>query len=336
MKHIARVFAGLLILCLAVPAAFALGGKETAAPVTAPLEPMTVRVGALKGPTGIGMIRLFETPPVLPQSVTAVFEAVASADAMAAKLLSGDLQAAVLPVNLAAKLYNSGMAYPVVAVVGNGMVRLVTTDPALVDVQGLRGRDLYVAGQGATPEYLIRTILKREGIDAEADLKLIFNMPYPEIAASLVAGRIQSALLPEPFATMALMGNPAARVAFPVGELWTRATGQADYPMSVFVMSASFIAERPEAAAALAASYRASIEAVKADPAAAGLLVEKHDMGLKAGVATKAIPVSNYVFVPAPAARPAIEALLSVFLAAVPASVGGKLPDDGFYATIAR
>ncbi|HPE89030.1 MAG TPA: ABC transporter substrate-binding protein [Spirochaetia bacterium] len=319
-------------------AAFALGGKEPSrdAAQAAPLEPLVVRVGALKGPSGIGMIGLFEDPPALPQAATAAFEAVPSADAMAAKLLSGELDAAVLPVNMAAKLYNAGLGYRLVAVVGNGMVKLVTTDPSLSSPADLRGRELYVAGQGATPEFLMRTVLPEVGLDPERDLRMVFNMPYPEMAASLVAGRIDSAVLPEPFATLALSGNRDAAVPFSLTELWRRATGQDDYPMTVFVVRASLIDERPAAVAALAAAYESSIRSTIADPAAAGTLVEKHGMGLKAPVAAAAIPACAFTFVAAPEARSAVEALLSVFIAAVPASVGGKLPDDAWYADLAR
>lgn len=319
-------------------AAFALGGKEPSrdAAQAAPLEPLVVRVGALKGPSGIGMIGLFEDPPALPQAATAAFEAVPSADAMAAKLLSGELDAAVLPVNMAAKLYNAGLGYRLVAVVGNGMVKLVTTDPSLSSPADLRGRELYVAGQGATPEFLMRTVLPEVGLDPERDLRMVFNMPYPEMAASLVAGRIDSAVLPEPFATLALSGNRDAAVPFSLTELWRRATGQDDYPMTVFVVRASLIDERPAAVAALAAAYESSIRSTIADPVAAGTLVEKHGMGLKAPVAAAAIPACAFTFVAAPEARSAVEALLSVFIAAVPASVGGKLPDDAWYADLAR
>ncbi len=332
-----RCIAAFAALSLA-SAAFALGAKEPSrdAAQAAPLEPLVVRVGALKGPSGIGMIGLFEDPPALPQAATAAFEAVPSADAMAAKLLSGELDAAVLPVNMAAKLYNAGLGYRLVAVVGNGMVKLVTTDPSLSSPADLRGRELYVAGQGATPEFLMRTVLPEVGLDPERDLRMVFNMPYPEMAASLVAGRIDSAVLPEPFATLALSGNRDAVVPFSLTELWRRATGQDDYPMTVFVVRASLIDERPAAVAALAAAYESSIRSTIADPAAAGALVEKHGMGLKAPVAAAAIPACAFTFVAAPEARSAVEALLSVFIAAVPASVGGKLPDDAWYADLAR
>ncbi len=309
---------------------FALGGKE------APSAPINVRAGALKGPSGIGMIYLFETPPTLPGSSTLAMEAIPSADAMAARLLSGEIDAAVLPVNMAAKLYNAGLPYRMVAVVGNGMVKVVTTDPSVTAIGDLKGRRVYVAGQGATPEFLMRTVLPNAGIDPGKDIDMVFNMPYPEMAASVVAGRIDIAVLPEPFATLALKGNPAARIAFPLTELWTEATGQSDYPMTVFVVRAGLVDERPELVAALLKAYEASIRDVLADPAAAGVLVEKHDMGLKAPIAAAAIPACAFAFMPAVEARPAVEALLSVFLASSPASIGAKLPDDAWYATVAR
>jgi len=312
---------------------FAMGARESRA---APLEPLTIRVGALKGPTGIGMIYLFEGETPLPGNASLAVEAVASADAMAAKLLSGELDAAVLPVNMAAKLYNAGLPYRLTAVVGNGMVKILTTDPSLSALSDLRGRDIYVAGQGATPEFLMRTILCKAGMNPDTDLRMAFNLPYPEIAASLVAGKINIAVLPEPFATLALRGNPAVRVPFSLSALWTEATGQSDYPMSVFVIRSSLLAERPAAVQALLAAYQISITRVVADPAAAGALVEKHDMGLKAPIAAAAIPEAAFTFVPAVEAKSSVEALLSAFLAAAPASIGSRLPDGDWYASPSR
>ncbi len=295
-----------------------------------------IRLGALKGPTGIGMIHLFEGDTPLPRDAELTIEAIGSTDTMVARLLSGELDAAVLPVNIAAKLYNGGVDYRLLAVVGNGMVKLVSTDPSIGSFSDLRGRTVYIAGQGATPEYLFRTIARHEGLDPDRDLKIVFSMPYPEIAASIVAGRIDLAVLPEPFATLALRGNPSARVAFSLSGLWKTATGQASYPMSVFVASGAYIDRHPELIAALMTAYRSSIQNVLADPVTAGVLVEKHDLGLKAPIATASIPASEFVFIPASDARASVEALLSVFLSLSPNSIGSKLPDEAFYVKLKR
>ena len=74
-----------------------------------------------------------------------------------------------------------------------------------------------------------------------------------------------------------------------------------------------------------------SIEKTLKDPASAGALVGKHDLGLAPAIAAAAIPHCNFVYLEAREARPEVEALLSVFLKSAAASIGGALPDDAFY-----
>ncbi|HAP44207.1 MAG: hypothetical protein A2087_14230 [Spirochaetes bacterium GWD1_61_31] len=328
-----RCFVILACLALGTSALTAFGDKapsQTLLPETeASLPRRQIQVGALKGPTGLGMIYLFEEQPLLAANTSAVYQAVAAADIMTAKLLSGELDVAVLPVNLAAKLYNSGLDYQAVAVVGNGMVQVLTLDPAIGSLADLAGKTVYVAGQSATPDFLMRSLIRHYALEG---INLSYQLPIPEIAASLVAGRIEHAVLPEPFVTMALNGNPSLRVAFDLGRLWTEFSGMADYPMSVLVIRRSLLTERPAAMQALVAAYRRSIERARANPAEAGALVQKHELGLTAAVASAAIPRSQLVFIDAQAARPQIESLLRLFLEAAPASIGGALPNDGFYA----
>lgn len=291
-----------------------------------------ITFAALKGPSGIGMIRLFDSIPQLPDASIQMV-AVPSADLMAAKVISGEYDVAVLPVNMAAKLRSAGVPIVLASVVGEGMVSFLTSDPAVAKLADLRGKEIFVAGQGATPDYLFQKLLAMAGVDPSKDLRLSYSLPYPEMAAALAGGKIQYAILPEPFATVALSANPSLRSPLDLGALWTKATGQASYPMTALVVSARLASERPDAVKAILQAVSASISWVKANPADAGVLVEKNDMGLKAAVAAKAIPRSAYVYMAAPSARPSIEALLKVFLEMAPASVGGKLPDDAFYAS---
>jgi NitT/TauT family transport system substrate-binding protein len=291
----------------------------------------TIVVAGLKGPSGIGMVKMFDAPPEIPGAKFAM-TAVGSADLVAAKVISGEFDAAILPVNVAAKLYASRIPILLAAITGNGMVSLLTTDSSIHALSDLRGHEVHVAGQGATPDFVFRSILRKNGMDPEKDLRLNYSLPYPEAALALAAGKIRIAILPEPFATMARSANREILSPLDMDFLWKTTTGQASYPMTAFVVSKRFATQMPQAAKALLASYRDSIAWVRSNPAAAGLLVEKHELGLKASVATKAIPRSNYVFQTAREARPAIEALLSTFLALAPASIGGSLPDGAFYA----
>ncbi|MDR2632802.1 MAG: ABC transporter substrate-binding protein [Treponema sp.] len=293
----------------------------------------SVTIYSIKGPSGVGMIRLFEQPPQAP-GITMKVEALAQADLMAARFIAGDAKVGILPANVAAKLAASGKNVQVAAVLGTGMLSLLTSDPGVQRIEDLKGKPVEVAGQGATPDYVFRRILRSKGLNPDKDLSLGYALAYPEIAQSLIAGRISTALLPEPFATMARSGKAGLKLVSDIQAEWVKAGGNGNYPMTVLVVDGNFAASNPQAVRAILEAVKASIAWVISHPAEAGELVEKHQLGLRAAVVQAAIPRSNYVFIPAQEARPALESLFRAFLEFAPVSIGGALPADSFYLTL--
>ena len=291
-------------------------------------KPLTIY--GLKGASGVGLIRLFETPPRV-SGFTVKVEALAQADLLAARFLSGEAQVGILPPNMAAKIASSGRDVRAAAIIGQGMLDLLCGDPAVTKIEDLRGKTVEVAGQGATPDYVFRRILGVRGLVPGTDVALGYSLAYPEIAQSLIAGRVYAALLPEPFATMARLGRPGLISVADVQQEWIQAGGRANYPMTLLVVDGSFASANPGAVRDILDAVKSSIEWVRSHPSEAGLLVEKHNLGLNAAIVQAAIPKSNYVFIPAAEGRPSLEALFSLFLENAPVSIGGALPGDSFY-----
>ena len=302
-----------------------------AAGISAQQSAKKVLITILKGPSGIASAWMMSDPPEL-AGIELRFVTAASADLVTAKLISGEIQGGVLPVNVAAKLFNAGVPIQALAVVGNGMVKFLSSDPSIRQLTDIRGKEIHIAGQKATPDYLFRYLAEMEGLIAGVSYRALYNLAYPEMAAQLAAGTIDCAVLPEPFATQALLLNSSIRVAIDLDSLWTERTGLESYPMSLFVISRSLAATHPQLVEALGASYAASIERTNADPSATATLVETLGLGMKAQVALAAIPKSNYIYIQASQAKASIDALLTLFLASDPQSVGSKLPSDAFYA----
>ncbi|MFP3089090.1 ABC transporter substrate-binding protein [Treponema sp. TIM-1] len=290
----------------------------------------SLTIYGIKGPSGVGMIRLFENPPAV-SGMNIRLEALAQADLLAARFLSGEAKVGILPPNVAAKIASGGKPLQIAAVVGTGMLSLLTSDPAVRGIEDLRGKTVEVAGQGATPDLVFRRILLSRGINPGRDIQLGYALAYPEIAQSLIAGRIATALLPEPFATMARTGKPGLREVADIEAEWIKAGGKGNFPMTVLVVDADFARSRPDVVRTILAEYENSIRWVIAHPGEAGALVEKHDLGLRAAVVSAAIPRSNYVFIPATEARASLEALFKIFLDFSPAAIGNALPPDSFY-----
>jgi NitT/TauT family transport system substrate-binding protein len=317
-------------------------------------EPLTIY--GLAGPSGVGMLRLFESPPQLQNlGLSVKVEALPSADIMAARLITGDAKIGILPPNVAAKIAASAKSaagntnIQIAAVTGGGMLGLLcNTDSGVKSLTDLKGKTITAAGQGAVPEYVLRKILLSYGLREGSDYKLNFSLAYPEIAASLIAGRVEIALLPEPFATMARLGNNKITDLADIKAEWkkctggndaavtstsTGITGQDDYPMTVLVVNSEFAAKNRAAISAILDAYKASIEWVCANPAEAGALSEKHRLGLRAAVVGAAIPKSAYIFRSAAdgETRASLDALFKVFLEFDSSSIGGKMPPDNFY-----
>lgn len=290
-----------------------------------------VTMAILKGPSGISAAWMVAEPPQL-DGIKLKFLTAGGADLVTAKLISGEVDAGVLPINVAAKLYNAKIPIVAVAVVGNGMVRFLTSDKSIKSIGDIAGKSVHIAGQKATPDYLFRFLAESAGLTADRDYSPVYNLAYPEIAAGLATGKVVSAVLPEPFATQACLLNKELTSPIDLDALWRQKTGLSGYPMSLFVMSRAFVDKHHEAAAAIAESYRKSIERTTADPVATAALVEKLDLGMAAPIAKAAIPNSRYVYIPAREAKGNIDALLGVFLSFDPQSIGGKLPDSGFFA----
>lgn len=300
------------------------------------VKPQAVKASALNGPSGVGMVYLFEGEQSI-EGVPLQMEISATPDVLLPKLLKGELDMGILPANAAAKVYTKNNGAVIMgAVVGNGMLNLITEDTSITAFEDLKGKTVSVAGQGSTPDYMIRYLAEKSGIEvntSSADsITLDFSIPTAEIAAALISGKIAYAFVPEPFATVAQLNKTSIRRAFDVQKLYAQYSGNAEtYPMTVLVVRKEFAEQYPQFVSLFLEQYRLSIEKVNADPQKAGELVEKYSLGLKAPIVAKSVPNSAFAYTRGLEAKEQVEALLSIFMQFAPESIGGALPDEGFY-----
>ncbi len=321
----------IMLLCLALLSAnlFAGGAKEES------IE--AIRVSVLNGPSSIGLAQLFDVPPTI-DGVTTTMEVSASPDVLLPKLLKGEVDFGVLPINVAAKVYNANNGAIVLAgISGQGMMSILSKDESITSLADLKGKKLTVAGQGGTPEYIIRYLCDANGIEigtGENKIELDFSIPTAEIAVALISGKTDYALLVEPFATVSQINDPTKTVkpVLDIQELYITASGNDNnYPVTAVVVRKEFAKEHPNAVKEINTAIKKSIEWVNMFPAEAGKVVEANGLGLKAPIVTKSIPTSSLEWVSAIDSKESVESLLSLFLKAAPASIGGKLPSKGFY-----
>lgn len=283
------------------------------------------KIGVLNGPSGIPCAPLMEKASE--GTVPFEFEVFASAQTELPKLLKGEIDVGFLPPNVAAKVYNTSKNSLVcLGITGNGNIFLMTKDESVSSFRDLDGKTISCAGQGATPEYVAKFLMKKNSVSANLD----FTTPNPEIAGVLIAGKFDYALVPEPFATVIETKDGSFRRAINISDEFKSAV-KSDFPMTLLVANASYTKKHKKEIAKVIEEFRNALQWSNDNTSEAGALVEKHSLGLKATVAAKAIPNAVLTWKTAKDGRADIEKILSVFLENAPESVGGKLPDKKFY-----
>lgn len=289
-----------------------------------------VNVYALKGPTGIGMVGVMED-----HAAEYEFTLAGAPDEIVAAVASGSADIAACPTNLAAVLSKKTNGnVQLLALNTLGVLHVVSSDETISSFDDLAGRKVYATGQASVPEYVINYILEANGLTDQVEIEYVAE--HSELATLLAAGKAEIGILPEPHVTSALMQNDSLKTVIDVTAAFKDAAAKAGNPemelsMGCVIVRRDFATANPEKVSAFLDAYAASVEMVNADADAASQLVEKHGVMPKAAVAKRAIPNCHIVFVEGEAMRAQIEPLYEVLLAANPASIGGALPDDGFY-----
>ena len=194
----------------------------------------------------------------------------------------------------------------------------------------LKGRTLYATGQGANPEYVLNYLLTEDGVDpAEVDIRW---KTADEVAALMASGEAEVCMLPVPAATGVLMKNENVREALDLSAEWDALQNGSRLTMTTIVARTEFIQENPQAVEAFLADYEASVDYINGDPAAASELVARYEITPSAKIAELAIPKCALVCITgADQIKGVIQGYYEVLWQANPQSIGGGIPDDGFY-----
>lgn len=284
-----------------------------------------IRIAALKGPTGMGMVKLADKQNY--PNYTVSIEA--SPDALNPRIISGEVDVATVPVNLASVLYNKlDGDISVLAVSTLGVLYVVEAGSEVNSVADLAGKTVYATGQGATPEYILNYLLDKNGVAGSVEVNYVGE--HAALATMLADGSAEIGMLPEPNVTSTLAGNDNLRIALNLTEEWNKVCST-ELVQGVVIARKSFVNEHPEAIEQFLREYEKSSAFVNENiDEAAKLIVDAGILG-NVEIAKKAIPNCNISFSKGEAMHKAVEGMLAVLFEANPKSIGGKLPDKDFY-----
>ena len=291
-----------------------------------------VRVGSLKGPTSMGLVHLMDTTADS-EGANYDFTMVAAADELLGKVVSGDLDIALIPANVSSVLYNKTQGgISVIDINTLGVLYIVSSDDSIKTIADLKGRTIAMTGKGNTPEYIMNYLLSANGLTAD-DVTLEFKSEAAEVASMLKEQPDVVGMLPQPFVTAALAQNEDLKILLDCTAEWEAVQGEGGSQLvtGVTVVRNDFLKEHKDLVDAFISSHEASALYTETNPDETAELIAAAGIIEKAPVALKALPYCNIVCITAEDMKTALSGYLEVLFDQDPASVGGTLPADDFY-----
>jgi len=337
--RVKRILAGLIVMTLFLGLA---GCSQAQAPTpatapapTAKIEQITI--AASQGSGSYPLASLVENNALKDIADKTVIEPWVTSEQLSAMVTSNQAQFVVGPITNFLMLYNKGANVKLVNVSVWGMLYILSADDSVKSIADLKGKTIAVTG-GLTSYHgnLLKYILTKNNIDPEKDLTIV-NMDMTEASSQLATGGIKLALSNEPNSTITIenakKGNVTVTRAIDLQKEWAKAVGNenARIPQAGLVVVGDN-AQNQALVTAVRDKYLESAKWINDNPTQAGPMVEKYFPKMKAAAVEQSLPFAGLNPVAASECKQEINDFLTEYLkVAPPASIGGKMPDDGFY-----
>ena len=311
---------------------------ETSTPTeSAPETPEVsydVNIGFIKGPSGVGAAYLLEQNELGESKNKYNVTIESDPSLITGAIISGDLDFAAVPTNVASVLYNKmNGEVRILAISTLDVLYILEKGDSVNSASDLAGKTIYATGQGANPEYVLNHMLIMNGLEPGKDVMIEF-MDSAELATQMAAGELDICMLPVPNATSVLMKNSDVRKALSIGEEWNKVVTDGSVLTQGCVIARADCENLDEKVEAFLADYEESIRFMEdsANIDKAAELCVKYEIIPNAEVAKAAIPDCNITFVSgADTMKSYLSGYFTVLFEMDPTAIGGAIPDEAIY-----
>lgn len=189
----------------------------------------------------------------------------------------------------------------------------------------LNKKKIYIPAPGSSPDIVSRYLFKKAGVTP-----VIGYRSAPEAAALYIHGRIDTVILPEPYATLAATKGKETKSVIQLRDIWMKSEKGSGIPQTALVTFQPESEKEKREIENFLEQLSDSVAWVNSHPADSAKYA-KNLIGLDSAIVSKSIPRMNLSAITGSKIRESVRPYLEKLLKLNPASVGGKLPDEGFY-----
>lgn len=280
-----------------------------------------------------------------PEGYSVNYTIVSGAAQIAPAIANGTADIAIAPTNIGATIYNKTGSIKLVSTVVQGALYMVgkedlSGDTTEARLRSLMGQTVYNIGQGATPDLTFRYILdhfdipyKMTDVESADYIALSYVSEGNELIRMLKQGTAKYGILGEPAVSRA-NANAGTGTVFSIQDLWKEATGsQTDgFPQaSLFVGTTLLDGNHTALLEWLNEGLTANETWAVENPSLVTSALSGRGSTSLSGLTAAMIFACNLDTIAAADAREAVNTYLTALYKFQPNTVGGKVPDDGFY-----
>jgi len=245
-----------------------------------------------------------------------------------------------VPTNVGANLYNKGVDIKLLNVSVWGILGLLTRDKTKKSLADFKGCEIAMPFRADMPDIVFEEIAKKQGLNPKKDFKLRYVGSPIDAMQMLIMRRVDHALLAEPAISIALRKTGSFPLKLVAPDLYRSDMLEKQWG-EVFKVSGKI----PEAGMAVVGDmikndyvvkrfneeYKKALKWYKTHKIEAGILAVKYVKMLDKDGVSDSIEYVQLDDVSAKDAKKDLEFFFNILKNNNSKSIGGKLPDNGFY-----
>ena len=291
-----------------------------------------VRVKTYNGLPAISICKLIKEEENIKSSYKTSYTIESNDKKLIESLNKKEVDIALVPTDMAAKVYNKNSSYQIFASIGQGSYYLVTSDP---EVRGfnstLINKEIAIAGENSMTDNIVKAILKKNNID-ETLVKFKYTNTVPELVKTLTLGEIYTGIVPETSLTSLLYKHSGLKILASTNDAYENTFDISEgYPQFSVIVRKDFAKNNKEYVNKFLSKLKESIEFVNNNPLQAGAYGEELKIPIKPQILSKAIKRCNLKFIEIDKFKQNYEYFFDILYNYNNEAVGGTVPDESIY-----
>ena len=239
---------------------------------------------------------------------------------------------AIVPTDMATKVYNKNSNYQICASIGEGSYYLVTSDPTITGFNStLINKDVAIIEENSMIDIISKSILNKNNID-DSKVNFKYVSSAPEIVTTLALGNIRTGIVPETSLTTLLYKHSGLKILTSTNEAYEKAFNiKEGYSQFSIIVKKDFAKDNKEYVNEFLSKVKSSIDFVNKNPLQAGAYGEELSIPIKPQVLSKAIKRCNLKFIIVDEFKNNYKELFNIRYNYNKEAVGGTVIDESIY-----